>query len=156
MARLPRPAIAVSSPVALGADWLPSGSTGVLAEIKVARRELGPPRPPIAAADLVHMVTAAAAQIAGLGNHLGALQPGNPADVLVLERHHDDPYENLCLAAPDWAQMVLIGGDITYARTDWFHSQVAPTGETIAGTHRLGQTHETRHQFQARPDGHPR
>jgi len=102
------------------------------------------------------MVTAAAAQIAGLGNHLGALQPGNPADVLVLERHHDDPYENLCLAAPDWAQMVLIGGDITYARTDWFHQPSGPHWGNHRGTHRLGQTHETRNRFQARPDRHPR
>ena len=43
-------AIAAGMPVALGADWLPSGSTSLLAEMKVARRELArqghPIRPP--------------------------------------------------------------------------------------------------------------
>jgi 5-methylthioadenosine/S-adenosylhomocysteine deaminase len=33
-------ALAAGMPVALGADWLPSGSTSLLAELKVARRTL--------------------------------------------------------------------------------------------------------------------
>ena len=33
-------ALRAGMPVALGADWLPSGSTSLLAELKVARREL--------------------------------------------------------------------------------------------------------------------
>src|SRR3954469_11773299 len=49
-------ALASGMPVALGADWLPSGSTSLLAEMKVARRELAAQGHPIAAADLVRMV----------------------------------------------------------------------------------------------------
>jgi 5-methylthioadenosine/S-adenosylhomocysteine deaminase len=113
-------AIAAGMPVGLGADWLPSGSTSLLAEMKVARRELARQGLDIAPADLVRMVTSGAASIAGLGDHLGELAAGRPADVLVLERHHQDPYENVCRADPSWVELVLIGGDITYGRTDWY------------------------------------
>ena len=113
-------ALAAGMPVALGADWLPSGSTSLLAELKVARRTLTRQGSEMTAADLVHMITAGAASVAGLGDHLGALAPGRPADLLVLQRHHNDPYENVCLADPSWVQLVLIGGDLTYGRTDWY------------------------------------
>ncbi len=113
-------AITAGMPLALGADWLPSGSTSLLAEMKVARRQLALQGHPVAAADLVAMVTSVAAHVAGLSEHLGAVAVGRPADLLVLERHHTDPYENVCLADPSWVDLVCIGGDITYARADWF------------------------------------
>jgi cytosine/adenosine deaminase-related metal-dependent hydrolase len=113
-------AIAAGMPVALGADWLPSGSTSLLGEMKVARRELARQGHPIAAADLVAMVTSVAARLTGLDDHLGSVAVGRPADLVVLERHHFDPYENVCLADPSWVELVCIGGDITYGRADWF------------------------------------
>ncbi|EWT02155.1 amidohydrolase [Intrasporangium oryzae NRRL B-24470] len=113
-------AMAAGMPVALGADWLPSGSTSLLAEMKVARREFAQQGHPIAAGDLVAMVTSVAANMAGLSENLGSLAEGRPADLVVLERHHSDPYENVCLADPSWVELVCIGGDITYARADWF------------------------------------
>jgi 5-methylthioadenosine/S-adenosylhomocysteine deaminase len=125
-------AIRRGMPVALGADWLPSGSTSLLAEMRVARRVLADQGMPIPAADLVGMVTAAAAHIAGLGDHLGALTPGRPADIVVFERHHADPYENVCQAGPSEVELVLIGGDITYGRDDWFTRLASvTTGTTI-------------------------
>lgn len=126
-------ALSAGMPVALGADWLPSGSTSLLAEMKVARRELARQGHPIAAADLVTMVTATAADIAGLGEHLGRLAPGRPADLVVLERHHQDPYENVTQADPSWVDLVLIGGDVTYARTDWYAQLAADatSGEAL-------------------------
>lgn len=117
-------ALQAGIPVALGADWLPSGSTSLLAEMKVARRELVRQGHPVTAADMVRMVTETAADIAGLGDHLGRLAAGRPADVLVLERTHDDPYESVCQADPSHVQLVLIGGDVCYARADWFPSLV--------------------------------
>ena len=126
---------AAGMPVALGADWLPSGSTSLLAEMKVARRQLALEGHPIAAADLVAMVTSVAASMAGLSDHLGSLAEGRPADVLVLERHHSDPYESVCLADPSWVELVSIGGDITYAREDWFGqlsgNATSPTIESL-------------------------
>ena len=113
-------ALAAGMPVALGADWLPSGSTSLLAEMKVARRELAVQGLELPAAELVAMVTSGAAAIAGLQDHLGSLAQGRPADVLVLERHHDDVHENVCRADPSWVELVMIGGDVAYARSDWF------------------------------------
>jgi cytosine/adenosine deaminase-related metal-dependent hydrolase len=112
-------ALDVGLPVALGADWLPSGSTSLLAEMKVARQELFEQGRPISARDLVTMVTSTAAQIAGLGDKLGFLEVGRPADVLVLSRCHPDPYESVCAANPSDVELVLIGGGLAYGRTDW-------------------------------------
>jgi cytosine/adenosine deaminase-related metal-dependent hydrolase len=125
-------ALKLGMPVALGADWLPSGSTSLLAEMKVARRVLHEQGMDIAPANLVEMVTSTAAGIAGLSGHLGALSADRPADVLVLERRQDDPYENVCLAEPSWVELVLIGGDVTYGRQDWFDQlSGAARGTTI-------------------------
>jgi 5-methylthioadenosine/S-adenosylhomocysteine deaminase len=134
-------ALAAGMPVALGADWLPSGSTSLLAEMKVARRELARQGTLIPAAGLVEMVTAGAARIAGLADHLGSLAPGRPADLLVVERHHEDPYENVCQADPSWVELVAIGGDVTYARTDWFTTLTdGATGSTIEQLTAWGKT----------------
>ncbi|MDC5696665.1 amidohydrolase family protein [Intrasporangium calvum] len=125
-------ALAAGMPVTLGADWLPSGSTSLLAEMKVARRELARQGHPVAAADLVAMVTSVAARAAGLEEHLGSIAVGRPADLLVLERHHRDPYESVCLADPSWVELVCIGGDVTYGRADWFDQlSGAAAGSTI-------------------------
>src|SRR3954447_26346340 len=51
-------ALAAGMPVGLGADWLPSGSTSLLAEMKVARRELAQQGTVLPAAELVELVTA--------------------------------------------------------------------------------------------------
>jgi hypothetical protein len=103
--------------------------------MKVARRQLALEGHPIAAADLVAMVTSVAAAVAGLSDHLGALAVGRPADLVVLERHHSDPYESVCLADPSWVELVSIGGDITYAREDWFGqlsgNATSPTIESL-------------------------
>ena len=53
----------------------------------------------------------------------------------MLERHHPDPYESVCLADPSWVELVSIGGDITYAREDWFGqlsgNAASPTIESL-------------------------
>jgi len=103
--------------------------------MKVARRQLALEGFHISAADLVAMVTSVAARVAGLSEHLGAVAVGRPADLLVLERHHSDPYESVCLADPSWVELVSIGGDITYAREDWFGrlsgNATSPTIESL-------------------------
>ncbi len=112
-------ALDVGIPVALGADWLPSGSTSLLAEMKVARQELAHQGAEVSAADMVAMVTSGAAGIAGLGDRLGTLAEGRVADIVVLAREADDPYESVCGSTPGDVELVLIGGDIAYAREDF-------------------------------------
>ena len=106
-------------PVGLGADWLPSGSTSLLAEVKVARRCLAAQGGPLEAPRLVDMLTRDAARIAGLEDQLGSLAAGRPADLVVFERLHEDPWENVVEADPAWVELVMIGGDLTYGRADW-------------------------------------
>ena len=119
-------AMQLGIPVALGADWLPSGSTSLLAEMKVARHVLSSRGHPIAAETLVKMVTRDAAAIAGLGDKLGRLDTGRPADVVVFERRLDDPWEAVLHADPSAVELVMIGGDLTYGRADWMTALAAP------------------------------
>jgi hypothetical protein len=127
-------------PLALGADWLPSGSVGLLAEMQVARRVLAAQRSPIAASSLVEMVTVEAAEIAGLAQHLGQLAVGRPADLVVLERLADDPYESVCRAGRSSVELVAIGGHLLYGREEWFQA-LAPNAQ-LAGTHDPAATGE--------------
>lgn len=64
--------------------------------------------------ELVGMVTDIAARIAGLQDKIGALRKGMLADILVLERHHEDPWTNVVEALPAWVRLVTIGGDLAW------------------------------------------
>ena len=121
-------ALALGIPLGLGADWLPSGSANLLAELKVARRTLALQGHPASARRLVDMVTRDAARIAGLDRHLGRLEPGRPADLLVLERRRDSPWENVVEAEASWVELVAIGGNLVYGRADWI-AAVAPAAD---------------------------
>jgi 5-methylthioadenosine/S-adenosylhomocysteine deaminase len=118
--------------VGLGADWVPSGSLSTLDELRVARHNLalqGAPDDPKA---LVGMVTWDAAEISGLKGRLGDLQPGMPADLTVLERAHDDPFESILRSDPSSVQLVTIGGNVVYARSDWYERLTDdPQGEQV-------------------------
>ena len=119
-------AFALRLPIGLGADWLPSGSTSLLAELKVARRELVRQGAKPTAKQLVDMVTRGAASIAGLGDKLGTLEPGRPADLVVFERREQDPWENVLAADPSWVELVMIDGDLAYGREDWLKELAEP------------------------------
>jgi 5-methylthioadenosine/S-adenosylhomocysteine deaminase len=115
-------ALDLGLPIGLGADWLPSGSTSLLAELKVARHVLATQGAAVEPKKLVAMVTRDAAKIAGLEDKLGTIEQGRPADLLVLERRHDDPWENVLEADPGWVELVTIDGDLAYGRADWMET----------------------------------
>jgi hypothetical protein len=87
--------------------------------MKIARQELTNQGRREQARSLVDMVTADAADIAGLGDRLGRIETGRPADVLVLARRDDDAYESVCRSTAMDVELVTIGGDLSYGRTDW-------------------------------------
>jgi cytosine/adenosine deaminase-related metal-dependent hydrolase len=126
-------ALELGIPVGLGADWLPSGSTSLLAELSVGRRELLRQKVGLSPAQLnkalIKAVTTDAAAIAGLEDSLGEIAAGRAADLLVLERHLDDPWENVVTASPSWVQLVTIGGDLAYGRADWMDELLDDTSE---------------------------
>jgi 5-methylthioadenosine/S-adenosylhomocysteine deaminase len=113
-------------PVALGADWLPSGSTSLLAEMRVARRVLGQQGASVTADSMVRMVTTDAAAIAGLDDRLGSIEVGRPADLVVLERLAADPWESVLQSDPGAVDLVVIGGDLVYGRADLLSSLADP------------------------------
>lgn len=123
-------AIELGIPVGLGADWLPSGSASLLAELKVARERLVQQGVQLTekqlSRKLVRMVTQDAAAIAGLSDWLGELSPGRPADITVLERLHEDPYRSVVEADPAEVELVTIGGFLAYGRSDWM-DRLAPS-----------------------------
>ncbi len=107
-------------PVALGADWTPSGSPSLLHELKIARQTISQsPGVDVDARELVRMVTSGAAEIAGLGDKIGTLEVGRAADLTILQKRMDDPYDNVVSAYPSWVDLVMIGGDVVYGRADW-------------------------------------
>jgi hypothetical protein len=65
------------------------------------------------------MVTRDAARIAGLADKIGTLEVGRAADLVVLQKRVDDPYDNVVAAYPSWVDLVMIGGDVVYGRPDW-------------------------------------
>src|SRR5262249_6483762 len=71
-------------------------------------------------------------RIAALDAHIGDLRPGKAADVLVLERAHDDPWESVLRCDRSSVELVIIGGNFVYGRSDWIDA-LAPDG----GTERL-------------------
>ncbi len=121
-------ALAAGVPIALGADWMPSGSPSLLHELKVAWQVIAQSGIPLRPPDLVRMVTSGAAEIAGLGDRLGTLQPGRPADLTIVQKHRDDPYESVVAAYPSSVDLVMIGGDLIYGRPDWV-TQLSPPAE---------------------------
>ena len=144
-------ALLLGIPVALGADWLPSGSTSLLAEMQVARRVLHEQRLDIGAERLVDMVTATAARIAGLEPELGILAVGPPADIVVLARRHDDPYESVCLSDPGDVQLVWSAGTSPTAGGTGRPASASATAPTIEDLTAWGRPMRLDTGYQARP-----
>jgi 5-methylthioadenosine/S-adenosylhomocysteine deaminase len=104
-------AIAHGVPVALGSDWAPSGSKNLLGELKVAR--LAAPSagaPNVTDADLVAMATRTPAAMLGWDAHLGSLEAGKKADLLVVAATTGDPYTRLIDATEADLRLVMIDG----------------------------------------------
>ena len=94
-------ALAAGVPVALGADWMPSGSPSLLHEMKVAWQVLSQTgHPGDGRRTWSRMVTSGAAEIAGLGDKIGTLEAGRAADLTILQKRVDDPYENVVVGLP--------------------------------------------------------
>jgi 5-methylthioadenosine/S-adenosylhomocysteine deaminase len=97
--------------IALAPDWSPSGSDGMIQELKYAAIWIDGQYPKVfTAAELVQMSTSIPAQLAGLSDKIGSIKPGYVADILVVRRTEKDPYQSLLNASPADVRLVLIGG----------------------------------------------
>ena len=91
--------------IGIGSDWSPSGSKNLLAELKVARILGGLPD-----RDLIAIATIDAAAILRWEGHLGSLEAGKRADLIVVAGTGDDPYGHLLEARETDLELVMIDG----------------------------------------------
>jgi 5-methylthioadenosine/S-adenosylhomocysteine deaminase len=115
--------------IALAPDWSPSGSDGMLQELKYASVWNDGQYPKVFTnAELVQMATSIPAQLAGLSDKIGSIKPGYYADLLVVRRTEKDPYQSLLNASPTDVRLVLIGGSPVYGDDDLMR-RLAPAAD---------------------------
>ncbi|GBQ85889.1 amidohydrolase [Gluconacetobacter johannae DSM 13595] len=102
-------------PLALGTDWLPSGSMNMSREFACAmrynRRHLGAA---LSARDLWRMATGGGARAVHAETMLGAIAPGHVADLALFRPAGDDPFDAVVRGRPAAIDMVMRGGRILY------------------------------------------
>jgi len=95
--------------IALAPDWSPTGSSGMLDELRVAvawNRE----RHVFTDAEVLQMVTTNPARLAGVSDKIGALAPGMMADFVVLPNLGGPPLNSLLNAEPASIKLAVVGG----------------------------------------------
>jgi len=96
--------------IGLGSDWAPSGSKNLLGEFKVAwlaSQEQGAVFSP---EELVAMATINAAKIAQWNSHLGSIEAGKCADLVVINGQQGNDYMRLIEARETSVTLVVIDG----------------------------------------------
>jgi hypothetical protein len=114
--------------IALSPDWSPSGSDGMIQELKYAADWNAKQSPKIFSdAELVRMATIYPAQLAGLTDKIGTLARGRYADLLLIRRNGKDPYAALLKASPADIRLVVVGGQPVYGDADLMETLVPPS-----------------------------
>ena len=109
--------------IALAPDWSPTGSDGMIEELKYASTWNAAQYPPVFEnAELVKMATVVPAQLAGADKQIGTLAKGMYADLLLIRRNASDAYQALLHASPADVRLVMIGGVPTYGDPDLMDS----------------------------------
>jgi len=98
--------------MAIAPDWSPTGSDGMLQELKYAAVWNATQSPaPFTDRELFEMATANAAQLAGIAGLTGSIAPGKRADLLILNvPAAADPYAALVHASVADVALVIIDG----------------------------------------------
>jgi 5-methylthioadenosine/S-adenosylhomocysteine deaminase len=114
-----RSAQAAGVRIALGPDWSPTGSDGMMEELKYAATWNADQDPAIFTnTALVEMATSVPAQLAAAGTEIGSLAKGMYADLLLIRKTEADPYQALLQAGPADVRLVVIGGKPVYGDAD--------------------------------------
>lgn len=105
--------------IALAPDWSPSGSDGMIEELKYAATWNASQTPPVFTdAELVSMATLIPARLAGAETQIGALAKGLYADLLLIKKNGTNPYQALLHSNPADVRLVVIGGIPVYGDQD--------------------------------------
>ena len=105
--------------IALAPDWSPTGSDGMIEELKYASSWNASQYPTIFQnAELVMMATVVPAKLVGADKQIGSLARGMYADLLLIRRHGTDAYQALVHASSADIRLVVIDGVPTYGDSD--------------------------------------
>jgi 5-methylthioadenosine/S-adenosylhomocysteine deaminase len=94
----------------IGSDWSPSGSKNLLGELKVAHLYSQENGGLLSDLQIIELATIHAAAILDWQEHLGSLEVGKCADLIVLDGKPHDPYGALLKANERSIQLVMING----------------------------------------------
>ena len=103
--------------MAIAPDWSPTGSDGMLQELKYAAIWNATQSPaPFSDRDLFEMATENAAELGGIADQTGRLAVGLRADILVLKASVDggDPYSQLVHSSPADVELMIVDGVAVY------------------------------------------
>lgn len=123
--------------VALGTDWLPSGSATMAREAVCAEsatrtsydRVLAPKT-------LWEMMTINAAKAVGFDHSLGSIERGKLADIVIFAEDaaaSDDPYAQAVYAAGEYIELVMRGGEVLLASKDLESLATSPCESVSVG-----------------------
>ncbi|HLO36444.1 MAG TPA: amidohydrolase family protein [Candidatus Deferrimicrobium sp.] len=126
--------------VALGSDWAPTASKNLLNELKVARIHSDDQSLGISDQQFVEMVTVTPAEILGWQAHLGSLEAGKLADLVVVggaPGTTGTAYRHLVDATESGVELVVIGG-VARCGTHALMDRLGPIDEQVpvAGVNR--------------------
>ena len=115
--------------IALAPDWSPTGSDGMLEEMKYAAAwNMGQVPPVFTDQEFVQMVTIYPAKLAKLDDRIGSLVANHFADLVVIQSDETDPYRALISADPAQVRVVIIDGKPVYGDENVMQS-MEPAGK---------------------------
>ncbi|CAN5297181.1 hypothetical protein BH10PSE4_BH10PSE4_35850 [soil metagenome] len=146
--------------LALGTDWLPSGSFSMTREAACAETYAQAAGVPLSARTLWTMMTLNGAKAARMDALIGAIRPGLAADLILVAPGGGDPYATVVAAPPQALLLILRGGKALAGDPDLMTraGRAGPGCETVdlAGAARtlcvageLGQSYATLARIQA-------
>lgn len=104
--------------IAIAPDWSPTGSDGMLQELKYAAVWNATQQPsPFTDRDLFEMATKKAALLGGVADQVGTISKGMRADLIVLRPHSSgsgDAYDQLVHSSPGDVALVIVDGVAVY------------------------------------------
>jgi cytosine/adenosine deaminase-related metal-dependent hydrolase len=102
-------------PLALGSDWLPSGSMNLNRELACASHyDHTMLHDALSDADLWRMVTSGAARAAHVETQIGSIAPGLVADLALFAPHAPNAYAAVVASTPQSVALVVRGGTVLY------------------------------------------
>jgi cytosine/adenosine deaminase-related metal-dependent hydrolase len=113
-ARMAAAKAAASLKVGLGSDWSPSGSKSLFGELKVARVYSQNNENLFTDEELIGLATRNGARILGWQDHLGTIEVGKRADLVVIADRDDDAHAALFDGDERLVQLVVINGTTRY------------------------------------------